>query len=234
MAVNYGVDKVRFIAPVIVGKRIRAGAEMMEVTDVKGGGIQTKVLITIEIEGSEKPACVIESHLPLDPVVAATEPGLAGAAAEMGKGVKQRDKIRMTDEEIAEFLAGKHTMSLASINADGSIHLVAMWYGFLEGEIAFETKAKSQKVANLRRNPNITCMVETGDDYNELKGVQIIGTAEIFDDRDRMLEMGKSVFSRHVGPYTDDMLPAVEMMLNKRVGIKVNHTRVASWDHSKL
>ena len=61
MAINYGVDKVRFVAPVLVGKRIRAGAEMMEVTDVKGGGIQTKVLITIEIEGSEKPACVIES-----------------------------------------------------------------------------------------------------------------------------------------------------------------------------
>ena len=61
LAVNYGVDKVRFIAPVLVGKRIRAGAEMIEVTDVKGGGMQTKVLITIEIEGSEKPACVIES-----------------------------------------------------------------------------------------------------------------------------------------------------------------------------
>ena len=61
MAINYGVDKVRFVAPVLVGKRIRAGAEMMEVTDVKGGGIQTKVLITIEIEGSEKPACAIES-----------------------------------------------------------------------------------------------------------------------------------------------------------------------------
>src|SRR5882757_8655794 len=61
LAVNYGVDKVRFIAPVLVGKRIRAGADMMEVTDVKGGGVQTKVLITIEIEGSEKPACVIES-----------------------------------------------------------------------------------------------------------------------------------------------------------------------------
>ena len=61
MAINYGVDKVRFSPPVLVGKRIRAGAEMMEVTDVKGGGIQTKVLITIEIEGSEKPACVIES-----------------------------------------------------------------------------------------------------------------------------------------------------------------------------
>src|SRR5947209_972334 len=60
MAINYGVDKVRFVAPVLVGKRIRAGAELMDVTDVKGG-IQTKVLITIEIEGEERPACVIES-----------------------------------------------------------------------------------------------------------------------------------------------------------------------------
>jgi PPOX class probable F420-dependent enzyme len=157
-----------------------------------------------------------------------------GAAGQMGKGVKQRDQIKMSDEEIDAFLHGKHTISLASINGDGTIHLVAMWYGFLEGEIAFETKAKSQKVKNLRRNPTITCMVEDGDTYNELRGVQIVGTAEIFEERDRMLEMGKSVFERHVGPYTDDMLPAVEMMLHKRVGIKVNPVRVASWDHTKL
>ncbi len=60
MAVNYGTDKVRFISPVLVGARIRAGAEMAEVTDVNGG-IQTKVIITIEIEGGQRPACVIES-----------------------------------------------------------------------------------------------------------------------------------------------------------------------------
>ena len=161
-----------------------------------------------------------------------TEAG--GAAAEMGKGVKQRDKIRMSDEEIDEFLHGDHTISLASLNADGMIHMVAMWYGFLEGEIAFETKTKSQKVKNLRRNPTITCMVEDGKTYNELRGVQIVGTAEIFEERDRLLEMGKSLSGRHVGTYTDDMLPAVEMMLNKRVGIKVNPIRVASWDHTKL
>src|SRR2546429_9056395 len=153
-----------------------------------------------------------------------------GAASQMGKGVKQRDAIRMSDEEIDEFLHGKHTISLASLNADGTIHLVAMWYGFLEGEIAFETKAKSQKVQNLRRNPTITCMVEDGTTYNELRGVQIVGTAEIFDERDRMFEMGKSVFERQVGPYTDEMLPAVEMMLHKRVGIKVHPVRIASWD----
>ena len=124
--------------------------------------------------------------------MAATEGG--GAAAEMGKGVNQRARIRMSDAEIDEFLHGPHTMSLATLNADGTIHMVAMWYGFLEGAVAFETKAKSQKVANLRRNPTITCMVEDGTTYNELRGVQIVGTAEIFEERDRLLDMGKSLF----------------------------------------
>jgi acyl dehydratase len=60
MAVNYGLDKVRFPSPVRVGKRIRAGAELGQVTDIDGG-VQAKTLITIEVEGGDKPACVIES-----------------------------------------------------------------------------------------------------------------------------------------------------------------------------
>jgi hypothetical protein len=109
-----------------------------------------------------------------------------------------------------------------------------MWYGFLEGEVAFETKAKSQKVQNLRRNPTITCMVEDGETYNELRGVQIVGTGEIIDDPARMFELGISVFERHVGPYTEEMRGAVDMMLNKRVVIKVAPSKVVSWDHTKL
>lgn len=60
LAVNYGADRVRFPAPVPVGARIRAGVELTEVTDV-AGGIQTKAVVTIEVEGSDKPACVVES-----------------------------------------------------------------------------------------------------------------------------------------------------------------------------
>jgi acyl dehydratase len=60
MGVNYGVDKVRFPAPVPVGSRVRAGVELVEVTDV-GEGVQTKMVITMEIEGGTKPACVIEA-----------------------------------------------------------------------------------------------------------------------------------------------------------------------------
>lgn len=60
MGVNYGVNKVRFPAPVKVGSRIRAGAELVAVEEIPGG-VQTTILITIEVEGGDKPACVIES-----------------------------------------------------------------------------------------------------------------------------------------------------------------------------
>ena len=58
--INYGVDKVRFPSPVRVGQSVRAGAELVEVTEVKGG-LQTLMRITIEIEGEERPACVIDA-----------------------------------------------------------------------------------------------------------------------------------------------------------------------------
>jgi acyl dehydratase len=64
MGVNYGVDKVRFPAPVRVGSTVRASAELADVTDVTGGAtdvLQTTMTVTIEIDGSTKPACVIEA-----------------------------------------------------------------------------------------------------------------------------------------------------------------------------
>lgn len=60
MAVNYGFDKVRFMAPVPSGSRIRATSTIASVTRVQGG-VQAKMTTTIEIEGSAKPACVAES-----------------------------------------------------------------------------------------------------------------------------------------------------------------------------
>jgi PPOX class probable F420-dependent enzyme len=152
----------------------------------------------------------------------------------MGHGVKQRDLIKMTPPEVDEFLKGRHTMSLCSINHDGTIHAAAMWYGFLEGAVGFETKTKSQKVQNLRRNPTITCLVEDGLSYEELRGVELVGRAEIIDDPERMWELGVSVFERYNAPYREELRPFVEAMLNKRVVIKVAVDRIVSWDHRKL
>ena len=58
--INYGTGKVRFPSPVPVGSRVRAGAEIVAVDEI-AGGVQTTITITIEVEGTDKPACVIES-----------------------------------------------------------------------------------------------------------------------------------------------------------------------------
>ncbi len=58
--VNYGADKVRFPAPVPAGARVRGGAELLSAAGI-AGGVQTTMRITIEVEGSAKPACVIDA-----------------------------------------------------------------------------------------------------------------------------------------------------------------------------
>ena len=60
MGINYGVNKVRFPAPVPVGSRVRVGAELSSVDEINGG-VQAVITITVEVEGSPKPACVVES-----------------------------------------------------------------------------------------------------------------------------------------------------------------------------
>ncbi|MBU6330541.1 MAG: pyridoxamine 5'-phosphate oxidase family protein [Acidobacteria bacterium] len=149
-------------------------------------------------------------------------------------GIKQRSTIVMSQEEIDEFLLGRRSMTMSTINNDGSIHSIAMWYGFLEGCVAIESKAKAQKVMNLRRNPNLTMLVEDGETYETLRGVTLIGKGEIIEDPDRIFELGVSVFSRYFAPYTEEMKPAVDMMLNKRVVVKLHVERTISWDHRKL
>lgn len=152
----------------------------------------------------------------------------------MGHGIKQRAQVRMTPEEVEEFLRGRHTATVCTINHDNTIHAVAMWYGFLEGALAFETKAKSQKVQNLRRDPRLTVLVDDGEHYEELRGVELVGRGEIIEDPDRMWELGVSVFERYNRPYTEEMRPFVEVMLHKRVAVKLHVDRVVSWDHRKL
>jgi PPOX class probable F420-dependent enzyme len=140
----------------------------------------------------------------------------------------------MTEEEVDEFLRGRRTMAIATIGPDGRPHVVAMWYGFLEGAPAIETYAKSQKVLNVRRDPRVTCLVEDGDQYDQLRGVELIGTGEIVDDPDRLWQVGVSVWERYNGPYSEEVRPFVERMLAKRVGVKVHVERVVSWDHRKI
>jgi hypothetical protein len=104
----------------------------------------------------------------------------------------------------------------------------------LEGAVAVESKTKAQKVQNLRRDPRMTCLFEDGSSYEELRGVELVGRAEIVEEPDRMWELGVNVFERYNTLYTEELRPFVEAMLHNRVVVKLHVDRVVSWDHRKL
>ena len=148
--------------------------------------------------------------------------------------MSRRDQIRMTDEEMEEFLQGRHTMNVATFNHDDTIHLVAMWYGFHDGLLAFETFTKSQKIQNLRRDPRITVLIDDGEQYEELRGVELVGTAELIEDPPTVVAVAKSVVQRYF-PVPEDQVDAVaEMMARKRTIVVIHPDRVVTWDHRKL
>ncbi len=159
---------------------------------------------------------------------------MSSANPAMGHGVNQRSIIKMTGAEVDAFLHERRPMTMCTLNHDGTIHAVAMWYGFLDDSVAIETKAKSQKAQNLRRNPTMTCLFEDGDTYEELRGVELVGRAEFVDDRESMWALGVNLFERYYGTYNEELKPFVEAMLHKRVVVRLAVDRVVSWDHRKL
>jgi PPOX class probable F420-dependent enzyme len=148
--------------------------------------------------------------------------------------MKQHDKVAMTADEVAAFLAGSRKLQLATINRDGTPHLVTMYYVMLDGRIAFWTYRASQKALNLARDPRITCLVETGSEYFDLRGVQVQGVVQPVEDPAEVLQIGRRIAGVMAGtdvPRPDDY---VEHTARKRLGYIVQPTRVISWDHVKL
>jgi len=147
-----------------------------------------------------------------------------------------RASVRLSEQEIAEFLAANMKVQVATVGPDGAPHLTTLFYVLDAGRIAFWTYGSSQKVANLRRDPRISCLVEDGQDYVELRGVSITGRARLVEDLDEIRALGTRVMARmaggaDLGGLGDDIVAA---QARKRVGIVVDPVKVASWDHRKM
>lgn len=150
--------------------------------------------------------------------------------------MSRRDQIRMTEPEIATFLAQGRTLSVATINPNGEPHLVAMWYALWDGKVAFWTYAKSQKAVNLRRDPRITCLLESGATYTELRGVQIHGHATLTDAPATVQALGEAVYQRNnaSGELSAQDRRTIAAQAPKRIAVIVEPISIASWDHTKL
>jgi nitroimidazol reductase NimA-like FMN-containing flavoprotein (pyridoxamine 5'-phosphate oxidase superfamily) len=149
----------------------------------------------------------------------------------------RRNQIEMTPAEVEAYLnEGAKTLNVATIGPSGHPHLVAMWFAMRGPNPVFWTFGKSQKILNLRRDPKMTALVETGETYNELRGVELVGTGRVVDDYDEILEIAKLVAPRYNGPsaLSEAAMPFIEAQARKRLGVELIVERVVSWDHTKL
>jgi hypothetical protein len=177
--------------------------------------------------------------------------------------VSRREQIKMSEAEVASFLAEERTVTCATIGPRGWPHLMPLWYvlrpspsedvhpttDFGGGppdrstpRIWAWTYAASQKVRNLERDPRATLQVEAGASYEQLRGVMIESDVILHRDVDTVGTLGQEIFRRYASPRGEppvEVLPQevaamVDKQATKRVALEFVERRRTSWDHRKL
>jgi PPOX class probable F420-dependent enzyme len=149
--------------------------------------------------------------------------------------MSRRDQITMTDAELRAFLEEQRTVICATNGVRGWPHLMPLWFVTRGADIWAWTYAKSQKVRNLERDPRATLQIETGESYDQLRGVMFETTAELHRDTELVAALGAEILARYAGG-TDPVQinDAILAQARKRVALRFDVERVASWDHRKL
>jgi PPOX class probable F420-dependent enzyme len=152
-----------------------------------------------------------------------------------------RKDISMTDAELADFIDARRTLIVSTVGRDGHPHVAPMWYVVDDGRIVFRSFTKSQKIVNLRRDPRLTLLLESGAGYAELRGAMIKATARLNDDPQRVLAVYSGLAARY--PMVGDEPrvlndAAVEAAFGryaaKNTVVEIDPVHVVTWDHTKL
>ena len=151
--------------------------------------------------------------------------------------MSRRGQITLSADEQRELLDAERVVVVATQGPRGWPHVMPLWYVVRDGEIWVWTYAKSQKVRNLERDPRATLLVETGTEYQELRGIQIEAKADLVRDTERVFEFAKELTIRYaegIETIEGDAAAALQAQAPKRVAIRFEAVRTATWDHRKL
>jgi hypothetical protein len=172
--------------------------------------------------------------------------------------VSRREQIKMSDAEVAAFLAEQQTVTCATAGPRGWPHLMPLWYVVRDVPVGAGgagaspagpvprlwswTYAASQKVRNIERDPRATLQVEAGELYQELRGVMLECEAVVHRELNDVAALGRELFTRYASsrggaPAAElppEMAEVVAAQAAKRVGLEFVELRRASWDHRKL
>ena len=147
----------------------------------------------------------------------------------------RRNQITLSEEEQKLFLEEGWTLQVATNSSSGFPHLAAMWYIMKDDMIHFTTFRKSQKILNIRRNPNITAMLESGKEYAELQGLVVQGAAELVDEIQYTADVMAKVAEKYRGmPINMADSDSTSKAASKRIAVRIRPQNIYSWDHTKL
>jgi PPOX class probable F420-dependent enzyme len=150
--------------------------------------------------------------------------------------VSRRDQITLSEAELAELLDQARVAVVSSNGPRGWPHSMPLWFCVRAGEVWAWTYAKSQKVRNLERDPRATVLVETGEEYGELRGAMIEAEAAIHRDFETVLGFAEELMPRYADglPLGEEARAALAAQAPKRVALQFRPRRTATWDHRKL
>jgi hypothetical protein len=110
-----------------------------------------------------------------------------------------------------------------------------LWFVVRGADLWAWTYAKSQKVRNLERDPRATLQLETGETYDQLRGVMFEATTELHRDTGEVAALGAEILARYSGGASPlEVDDAIASQARKRVGLRFVLGRTATWDHRKL
>lgn len=152
--------------------------------------------------------------------------------------MSRRTQIRLSPQEVRAFLDERKTIVLCTNGPGGFPQPLAMWFvQDDDGAVRMTTYAKSQKIKNIERDPRVALLVESGEQYAELKGALLYGRAELIAEPERVAETMTRVSARIAGTDTAQgasLDAGLRAQAAKRVVIRVVPERVVTWDHHKL
>jgi PPOX class probable F420-dependent enzyme len=150
----------------------------------------------------------------------------------------RRGQIKLTDEEVTCFLDEQRIVNVSTLGRDGWPHVTALWYVMRDSEPWIYTYRKSQKVRNLERDDRATLLVESGKEYQELRGVMLKTRAQILADFDTVAQLAEDIFLKYQADEAASIDAATREALRgqvpKRAAVRFKVEETVSWDHSKL
>ncbi|CAL9391358.1 pyridoxamine 5'-phosphate oxidase family protein [Streptomyces griseomycini] len=143
-------------------------------------------------------------------------------------------KIMMTPGELDDFLTAQRTCRVATVSADGAPHVSALWFVWDGTSLWLYSVVRSKRWADLRRDPRAAVAVDTGEEYDELRGAELSGRMEVVGEVPRTgelcaeLDVPETLFARKY--FGLDEMPHD----GRHAWMRLTPEKVVSWDFRKL